>query len=395
MYNPVPARFPSRRAVAIIGAGLIIVLLLVYLPVGQLGPATASGNSGLQTAAKPFTPPAALHIPLSGPVVNLVKGDRVNVTYEFEAVTYNSTLYGLTLRFPTVFGVFTQPGGGLVFVPVLDRNVTLTHGGYNNGSTTHASEVMTSNFTLDTAAQPFLTTLKLAIMANTTYGGLRVAVRWEYSIWVKTNGTTFSSGWSTFGDHAGQESTVTPAQLVNIVKTTPEYTTVGSRFTAELSGLVSGAHYWVEVENPFTGISVEEIWDNASVGVTVYNVSILLQNGHGVMTATPWLVHIHDNHGDILYSIPVYLSYPTVASIYFKVSPASCGPVFFNGVYKASGTVGHVTANQSYALTADACTGYNFSSWSQTGGGARIANLGSASTSVLLLYNTTVTATYT
>ncbi|MGA9839617.1 MAG: hypothetical protein WBF81_07640 [Thermoplasmata archaeon] len=397
MYGHVLGRGPRRRAIALVGITVLVLLVLVYLPVGQFGtPATAGGgNSGLRTAAKPFTPPAALHIPVAGPVVDLVRGDIVNVTYEYEAVTYNATLYHMLLRFPTVFAVFTEPGGGLKFVPVLDREVLFSKGGYNNGTATQSSNVITANTTLDRTVQPFLTTLKLAIMANTSYGYFRLAVRWDYTIWVKANDTTLTSPWSTFGDHQGQESTVTPAQLMNLAWTSPEYTTVGSRFTAELTGLVSGADYWVEVENPFTGISVEEKWTNASVGVTSFNVSILLQYGRGLMTPSPWLVHIHDNHGDILYSIPVYLSSPTTASIYFKVVPSTCGPVEFNGVPRASGAGSHgIGTNQSYSLVAESCSGYTFAGWSQTGGGAQIASLTSASTSAEILYNDTITATY-
>jgi hypothetical protein len=384
------------RLWAVLAVVVLAAVVMFNLPLSPPHSALPPSDAGLQTFGKPFTPSGALHIPLSGPVLNLVQGDRVNVTYEYEAVTYNSSFSGMTLRFPTVDGVFTQPGGGLVFIPVLDREATLSHAGFSNGSTTKVSEVMTGNFTLNPNVQPFLTTLKLAIMANATYGTLQLAIRWDYSIWVKANDTTFSSGWSRFGNGGGQESSVIPAALVTIVRQTPEYTTVGSRFTAELTGMVSGASYWVEVENPFTGISISKLWDNASVGVTTYNVSILLQGGRGSMAAGPWLVHIHDSYKQILYSLPVYLTDPTVATLFFRASPSSCGPIDFNGSSQASGSVRtHLAANQTYSLSVGASSsGCTFTGWSQSGGGAQIANTGQSSTTLLLRYNDTIVANF-
>jgi hypothetical protein len=394
MYPYVSTRVATKRVAAILIVAVLVVLVLVNLPVSQPGfPPT---NAGLQTFKKPFTPSGALHIPLAGPVVNLVKGDRVNVTYEYEALNYNSSWYGMTIRFPTVDGVFTEPKGGLVFIPVLYRNVTLTRASFSNGTATQTSEIITSNFTLDPNVEPFATTLKLAIMANTTYGTFQLAVKWEYSIWIEANDTTLASNWSTFGNHGGlQESTIWPGALVYVIYTSPEYSTVGSIFTAELSGLVSGQSYWMEVEDPFTGISISKQWDNASVGATVFNVTIPFEDDAGTMAAAPWLVHIHDADKQILYSLPVYLSYPTSAAAFFKVAPTTCGPLEYNGVARSSGTkVLNITTNKSYSLQAEACSGYTFASWSEVGGGAIFADAMRASTTVNILYNTTITANY-
>jgi hypothetical protein len=393
MYPCASAHLAQKRAVAIAIVTVLVAVVLVNLPLSR--PTSFPSGSGLQSLKKPFTPSGALHIPLNGPVVNLTKGDRVNVTYEYQALNYSAHWYGMRLRFPTVDAVFTQPKGGLVFIPVLDRNVTLIHWGYSNGSATQTSEVMTSNFTLNPHVEPFLTTLKLAIMANTTYGTFQLAVRWHYSIWIQANDTTLASNWSTFGNGNQQESNVWPAALVYVVHETPEYTTVGSTFTAELSGLVSGQSYWMEVEDPFTGISVSKLWDNASVGATTFNASIPLTDDAGTMAAAPWLIHIHDADKQILYSLPVYLTYPTNASIYFKVSPSSCGPLEFNGISRPS--LSHelnIPANKSYSLQAENCAGFTFASWSQVGGGAVFADSMRAATSVDLLYNVTVIATY-
>ncbi|MGA9839615.1 MAG: hypothetical protein WBF81_00155 [Thermoplasmata archaeon] len=393
MYTHVSGRTSGKRVAAVVGTAVVLALVLVYLPITPSGP-LGGGNSGLHLAKKPFTPPAALHIPLTGPVVNLTAGDRVNVTYEYEAVNYTPSLHGMLLRFPSVFGVFTQKNGNLLFITLTDRDLYLNKSGYNNGSTTYYSDLITKSYTLDPTQQPFLTTLKLSTMANTTYGAIELAFRWNYTIWVKANDTTLSSGWSTFGNHAGQESTVTPAQLMLLGQTTPEYTTVGSRFSAQLTGLVSGVDYWVEVEDPFTGISVEDRWDNASVGVSSFDVTILLQDSKGTMAAAPWLVHIHDSHGDILYSIPVYLSDPPTAAIYFTTSPSTCGPVVFNGVAEASGDHQPNMTTKPYSLVATPCAGYTFAGWTQVGGGAQFADSASSSTGVTLIYNTTVGATY-
>ncbi len=366
--------------------------MLFVSPSGGL--VAPNGNSSLVPAAKPFTPPGALHIPTVGGEMNITKGTRINVTIEYEALNYQSSWKGMVLRFPTMDGTFTQADGNLLFIPVLDRTVTLTGPNYSNGSTTKATEILTKNYTLDPKVQPFLTTLKLAVMANATYGTLRIAFRWEYTIWNPANGTVVKSQWSTFGDHAGQESTVTPAELATLGTTSAEYTTVGSMFWANLNGMVSGQRYWVEVEDPFTGISVEETWRDAPTNISTYKVQILLQNGHGIMAAAPWLVHIHDQYGDILYSIPVYLSDPSTAAVYFSVSPSVCSQVVFNGVTYHSGQHATVAANATYNLTAPACAGYTFSGWSQAGGGAQIASMTSPSTSVVALYNTTVFLTY-
>jgi hypothetical protein len=403
MYNHVCGRVPRRTAIAAIGVTLLVALILVNLPTGGLGGSPAPGNASLQSFNKPATPPGALHIPLAGPVVNLQKGDIINLTYEYEAVSYNSSLYSLSLRMPTIFGVFTQKDGALLYVPLLNRNVTishsqLTHYWFNNGVTTHVSDNITGNYTLNPKIQPFLSSVKLAIMANTTWGNLRLGIRWDYSIWIASNDTTLSSAWTVPGHDRlpYTQSVVTPAELVTIASTTPTNTTVGSWFRATLTGLVSPAHYWIEVESPFTGHGVNHVWDNtSSVGLTSYTVGIVLARFHGTMTPTPWLVHIHDSHGDILYSLPVYLTDPTKASVFFKDSPSACGPIEFNGRSYASGTADqYLPVNQTYNLTAASCAGYSFSGWSQFGDGLEIANPGSASTTADLLYNDTVTAKY-
>jgi len=351
--------------------------VLFVTPTGSLL-TPGSGNSNLVPAAKPFTPPGALHIPVVG-------GEMNN----------QASWKGMVLRMPTIFGTFTQTNGNLLFIPVLDRMLTLNGPNYSNGTGTSASEILTKSYTLDPTVQPFLTTLKLAVMANATYGTLRIAFRWEYTMWSPANGTVVHSQWSTFGNHGGQESTVTPAELALLGPTSPEYTTVGSLFYANLIGMVSGQKYWVEVEDPFTGISVEETWRYAPTNITDYKVTILLQDGHGIMAAAPWLVHIHDQYGDILYSVPVYLSDPSTAAIYFSTSPSVCGPLTFNGVTYHSGQHATVAANATYNLSAPACPGYTFAGWSQAGGGAQLSSFTSANTTVLALYNATVFATYT
>jgi hypothetical protein len=405
MYRHVYGRIHRNHAVAVLGVAVLLALVLTNLPITQGGGAAPTGAAPIPAAltAKPATPPGALHIPLAGPVVNLVKGDRVNLTYEYEAVSYNSSVYSLSLRMPTIFGVFTQKDRALLYVALTVRNVTLphsqlSHGWFNNGSTTHVSDIITNNVTLNTKVEPFLSSVKLSMMANTSWGNVRIGIRWEYTVWIEANNTTLSSGWSTVGgNQVGiQQSVVTPAQLIAVANTTPEHTTVGSWFRATLTGLVSPADYWIEIESPFSGQGVYHLWDNSTaVGLTNYTVSILLERFSGIMTPTPWLVHIHDGHGDILYSLSVYLTDPTNASLYFKTSPSTCGPIDFNRISETNG--GHalnVTANRSYSLAAGSCAGYTFAGWSQFGGGAQIANPNSATTTVDLLYNDTVTALY-
>ena len=76
----------------------------------------------------------------------------------------------------------------------------------------------------------------------------------------------------------------------------------------------------------------------------------------------------------------------------FDTVPTSCS-VTFNGVSYTNGQEATGVTGGSYSLAANSCSGETFSSWSSTAG--TVTSLTSASTSILVSSNGTVTGTYT
>jgi YVTN family beta-propeller protein len=96
----------------------------------------------------------------------------------------------------------------------------------------------------------------------------------------------------------------------------------------------------------------------------------------------------------------LYLNYtavpppPVLYTVQFVVSPASCGPVLFNGSSVASGGSNSFQAG-TYEGFAPACSGYAFSSWTYQPTSGPNHLYGTAWVNITVGANATVTATYT
>jgi hypothetical protein len=181
MYNS-PVWRPRNLTVALIALTASVVVVLANPSAAKVRTGTNPNSSAPHALGTTPVPAGALQIPLAGPVVNLFRGDQLNLTYEYEAVAYATSLQGTGLRFPTISAEFTQTDGASLIISDPSTNSTLTHGGYSNGVATHVSRTIESDSTLNPTVEPYLTSSQLAVRADAPYGSFRLAVRWDYTI---------------------------------------------------------------------------------------------------------------------------------------------------------------------------------------------------------------------
>jgi hypothetical protein len=337
--------------------------------------------------------PAALFITNKAPTVGVNVGDLMNITFEWEVLPYQPAFNGTLVHIPSVVTNFTVIKNPNLIILFPQRNVTIAGPNWSNASLASMTKHITTHFFFSTK-DAYISTQRIGVMANVTYNTFKLEFRWHWSIW-KTNGTTVTGNWS--NNTAGlfhHQDLIIPAPLVYLQPTTVRTLTVGSIFTARLTGLVANQGDWLlEMEYPNGSVTTWERQWGPNGTTNYYNATIPMQSLGGRVTPGQYLVHIHTPHGAIIFSITVHLTAPTQATVNIVITPSTCGPITINGTSYSNGGVATYPVGP-VTLSASHCTGIFFHSWSQTGGGISFASTRKGPTNATLYYNGTITATY-
>jgi hypothetical protein len=394
-----PRRTRSRRPLAVsLAVGLAVlacaaVLLSPSIVPGSLlslapGPRGPSGPPHATNASNPpvglslnagaacnsvSTPtPSSVLVPVPGPVQSLPTGGTVAATLEYGAVNVSAPALGARVFAPSQFASFPLATGGSVQIYFPPHAFPVTGPGWLNGSVTNRSVVSGTGWSFASGASALLSSQKIAVMANASYGALEIEVRWHWTV-TDPNGSVQAGAWSvpTTASHwpTATPSVFDPAPVVSVLSTNGPNQIIGTNFSASLAGFVAARYFFLELEFPSTGKVVQAHGQTSAPNATATTVTIPMLNYNRYLAPGHYLVHVHDGCGAMLLSLPQNASYAASATITVSVSPASCGKVTVNGSSYANGATFSIAPSSSaYSFGLSGCSGHAFRSWHFTGG---------------------------
>ncbi len=361
----------------------VVVVLVVAAYLSLLGapssgsitgvPNSPTGSGQLEPAFAPgcnqWSPPASLLIPDSNPSTRATNGDHVNVTFEFEVKSATVPVIGLTVYTPTVFVTLPLEGGGSFPITFNNHTFALTSGNWTRLS---FNKLVTSTFTFNPSKNATLTTQKLAIMAGSPYGTLKLEWRWSWNLTFSANGSFLQGPWTiptnTTAHNLWLPSIFEPAPYVALESESPAHEFIGSTYTMYLGGDVAGRAFYIEFENK-TGVvwAQEWVYDNSTTNAT-FEANITLLGSQNYLNPGLYLVHIHDSCIAMLYSKQVTLTYPPTAMVQVVTTPSTCGGVVLNGtVYHNGQSATVVPSSTPYTFSFNGCKGYAIWNWTRVG----------------------------
>lgn len=311
-------------------------------------------------------------VPTPNPAQSLGPGGTLTAVVEFGATNLSADAVGATVAAPSLFVTFPAASGPTPTIYFGPHTVAATGDGWWDGSIGASSLVEGNGVAFAPGGSAVLSSQKLAMMANASYGALDLEVRWHWSM-VQPDGSNATGSWTTPTPTAqwpnSLPSEFEPAPLVSLLATNGPGQTIGENFTASLGGFVSGRAFFLELEYPSTGKVVQSHGETASSGATRTSVTIAMLNFDRYLSPGIYLVHIHDGCGAMLLSLSENASYAASASIAISLSPASCGTVTVDGSAYGSGARFTIRPSSTpYAFARSGCSGYSFYSWQFTGG---------------------------
>jgi hypothetical protein len=294
-------------SIALVVGSLATLILLIDSPLPTLGSShSPSGATSLPAGTCPANesvPAAAFDINSPAPAPDAALGTVVSVAYELRAVTLPAGVDPVTVQMPGVTAFFPLSSGTplQVFLPAETFSVTAA-GWISSG--THSKPVpASSSFAAGSVAQ--LSTQLLAVMATAPAGSFDLEVRWNWSV-SSSDGAT-SSGPGTVPTWSGQfPSIFAPEPYVALDARGPAAETSGAIFQAEFSGAGAGWPFLLKLENASTGATLNRAYFNSTDDSGAPFVgSIQMAAGSVPLAPGSYLVHLHDQCGGILYSLPV------------------------------------------------------------------------------------------
>ncbi|MCI4332337.1 MAG: hypothetical protein L3K01_01200 [Thermoplasmata archaeon] len=338
-------------------------------PVGN----SSSSSSPATSCNRVTTPtPSSILVPLPGPTGTLAAGGSLGVAFEFSVANSSPASSGATVDVPSVFATFPLQSGGSASVYLPPHSFPVAGSGWLNGSRSTGSTPTVNALAFASNGSALLSSQKIAVLANTPYGALTLQVRWQWTV-TSPNGSTTTGAWSVPTASSGWPTSVPsifePAPVVTRVSETGPNGTIGTNFTAQLGGNVSGRYFFLELEAASTGKVTQSHGETAPVGATAANVTIVLLNYDRYLYPGNYLVHIHDACGALLLSLPVKATYAASATLTVYVQPASCGPVTFQGTTYGNDRSFSVTPSSTpYSVSVPVCSGHPFKGWHFSGG---------------------------
>lgn len=374
----------SRHRLAVLPIAAVAVALLFVLPAawgpasrGQEIPVVPGGDPSNVTASvtcfSTSTPtPSSILLPIALPNQSVPAGGSLAATVEFAVVNYSSHQSGLQVSVPSDFATFPTSSGGEVQLYLPPEAFAVTGSGWLVASEQTKAVTEPSGLTFASTGSAVLSTQKIAVLANATYGTMTLEVRWQWSI-TPSGGSTTPGPWSVPTPKANWPSSTPsefyPAPYVAITSSNGPSETIGANFSAQLTGIVASRYFFLELESPSTGKVSQDHGQTAASGATKATVTIPILNYDRYLYPGSYLVHIHDACGALLRSVSVTAAYATSASIHVTVQPVSCGKVTFNGnAYGDGSSIATKPSSTPYSFSVPACSGHSFKGWSFTGG---------------------------
>jgi hypothetical protein len=293
------------------------LLLVAVVPTGPIG------TSGVRLSASippwnnwtcnPNNPsPAALDIPVKNPGQPERSGARLNVSYEIEIKNYSKLDRGTVISLPSVKAVFPLSPSGAFSLTFPPRKATVSSRGWSGPGLLERSIVLSANLTIMKGAKAYLTSSKLAVMADRASGSVVLAVRWHWTFDPVNGGTPHVGPWSLPSNSSVLPylpSVFFPAPFVGLPSLSASPAPSGSSFNLTLNGSVASTSFRVVLEYPNNGTEIQSIWENSSSGITTFNVSVPLtfRNGTGI-PAGSYLVHVHDICEAIVHLVSIHVN---------------------------------------------------------------------------------------
>lgn len=384
------SRSPASFALLALVVGSAALLAVPLAGATGLPPATGGGFSCKVVFG---STPDALMIAGTGPNGTLGAGGSVGYQYEFQVQNFTASLKGHTVYLPSATVAFTTTTGTIQPFD-LQHTITIANGSWSSPTASAASHTVTSSVAFKSGTTPTLSTQKLAVMVDAGYGKIQLAFRWHWTV-TYPNGTHAAGAWTVPTTSGLHPSIFYGAPYVKVVSHTASPVTLGTNYTATLSGGISKEPFFLELEFASSGHVVNSHGATAPAGNTTPFPATIPFNSytHDLQPAT-MLVHVHNHCGSMLASISATGVYASSATVTIVSNVAACSGLTFNGASYASGS--QITVKPSHTsvpIVAPACAGHTFTNWTSTPA-LRIITASHASTSVIVTYTGTLEAHY-
>lgn len=309
-----PHRGPGTFS-GLTGSILVLGALgLLTLPalIGAAPPAVSNTSSSILANYSTCNPksvaPSAIHISTPGPS-KARAGDQLNISIEFQVVNYSRADKGLLLYFPSLAAVFPQVNGSAIQLFLAPHTLSINGAGWSNASRMAASMSLKFTPTFSPTKLPYLSSSRIAVMANTPTGSLTLEMRWHWTLFHAHKGTTKSSPWTipaSAPNSPDLSSIFFPAAWVGVVYSTGKTAPSGTNYTVGLNGSILSTWFRMVLEYPTNGTEIQSIYENTTATQTVFNATLPLsfRSGTGV-PAGNYLIHVHDSCQAIVHILSV------------------------------------------------------------------------------------------
>jgi hypothetical protein len=279
-----------------------VVVLLVATMVSGVPVAGGDAGSGAQAFSSmvcnpPNLSPSALDIPLGDVGTTLDKGSTLIVSYEIGVTHAARAVGGRLVYLPSLNGVFPVVGGGTVSVFEPPRNLTLSSNAWS--LPINLTKTLTQSEDLASTTPATLTSSKIAVLSNSSYGVLTLEFRWSYvATPFGTNQSRIATAWTIPNASSTAPylpSIFFPADFVGLNSTSARPATTGSIFTLKLTGTVVNTTFRVVVEFPSNGTETFSQWETGPPihGPFVATANLSFVNGTPLPPGS-YLIHVHD-----------------------------------------------------------------------------------------------------
>jgi hypothetical protein len=403
--SPIQRRSGHSGTIAAFGAVFVLAVLvttLAPLPAtfgstgasGTLSPITSSSFGNCNKVGT-LTPSALLQ-GIMVPGRNVTPGGNLSAVFEVMTLNWTSADSNISVHFPSVFFNFPRASGGNQQLFLSNRSILMNFSGWSN-----PSFGATKNYTFPAGlaflphSQAKIDSEKVAVTATADYGQITIEVRWQW-IFSPVLGKSVHGPWTIPTNLSNWPKTVPsifyPAPYATFLNSSGLNAVIGTNWTATLGGDVGGRTFFLEMEYPSGGV-VQDLQQIAPANATTFGVRIPMLNYNSYLAPGPFLIHIHDGCGALLFNKTVHAVFAANAHVQFFLTPSACASksITFNGTKFTNGTFGNFAPSTSnYTFSIPFCPTHHFAGWATTGA----LHISSGST-MLVSYNGTFTVMYT
>ncbi len=355
---------------------VLIVLGSVAAPSlgGATGPSTSLGAAYVSAHCNAVgsPTPSALLVQSPQPGKNLAPGGSMGYEMQVEIANWANQTGPVNLTFPTVYFDFPLTNGHNFSITYPAGNLTISAGGWTATTLLARSAIVPGGLNFSVGQTARMDSEKIAIMSSGNYGTVLAKFRWRWTEHEPGATSTYLGLWTapTTRSHfpVSVPSEFFPAAYVELLSTSGSPATAGTNYTMTVtSRFMPGEWLLTELEFP-SGHVVQADNQTWPAGHSVYDAEILMLTwGHELLPG-PYLIHLHDECGALLYSRTVTTRFPSTANVTLLIAKG-CGPINFGGTHYANNTTISVTPSVTpYVVKARNCHGLTFDGSNLTGG---------------------------